>query len=64
MAISRRMADKEDWLPGADIQAACKELRDVKAWLAAVLQKKQARITARENTDGARANGCSEVAQG
>ena len=30
------MADEEDWLPGADLQAACKELRDVKAWLAAV----------------------------
>ena len=36
------MADEEDWLPGAYIQAARKELRDVKAWLAAVQQKKQA----------------------
>ena len=58
MAISRRMADEEDWLPGADIQAACKELQDVKAWLAAVQQKKQAPAllcaktpTAQESTD-------------
>ena len=41
-AIICRMADEEDWLPGADIQAARKELQDVKAWLAAVQQKKQA----------------------
>ena len=53
------MADEEDWLPGADIQAARKELRDVKAWLAAVQQKKQAPVspraktpTAQEPTDG------------
>ena len=59
MAISRRMADEEDWLPGADIQAARKELRDIKAWLAAVQQKKQAPAspraktpTAQEPTDG------------
>ena len=52
------MADEEDWLPGADIQAACKELWDVKAWLAAVQQKKQAPAspcaktpTAQEPTD-------------
>ena len=58
MAISHRMADEEDWLPGADIQAARKELRDVKAWLAAVQQKKQAPAlpraktpTAQESTD-------------
>ena len=36
------MADREDWLPGAELQAARKELRDVKDWLAAVQQKKQA----------------------
>ena len=36
------MADEEDWLPGADLQAACKELREVKNWLTAVQQKKQA----------------------
>ena len=53
------MADEEDWLPGADIQAARKELRDVKAWLAAVQQKKQAPASpcaktpmAQEPTDG------------
>ena len=44
------MANEEDWLPGADIQAACKELRDVKAWLAAVQQKKQAPTLPRTNT--------------
>ena len=42
MAIIRQMADEEDWLLGTDLQAARKELRDVKAWLAAVEQKKQA----------------------
>ena len=49
-AISRRMADEEDWLPGADIQAARKELRDVKAWLAAVQQKKQVPASPRAKT--------------
>ena len=44
------MANEEDWLSGADIQAACKELRDVKAWLAAVQQKKQAPASPRVNT--------------
>ena len=42
MAIIRRMADGEDWLLGADLQAARKELQDVKDWLAAIQQKKQA----------------------
>ena len=58
-AIIRRMANEEDWLPGADIQAARKELWDVKAWLAAVQQKKQAPASphtdtpmAQEPTDG------------
>ena len=53
------MADEEDWLPGADIQAARKELRDIKAWLAAIQQKKQAPASphvktpmAQEPTDG------------
>ena len=53
------MANEEDWLPGADIQAARKELWDVKAWLAAIQQKKQAPTspradtpTAQEPTDG------------
>ena len=49
-AISRRMADEEDWLPGADIQAARKELRDVKAWLAAIQQKKQVPASPRAKT--------------
>ena len=44
------MADEEDWLPGADIQAARKELRDVKAWLAVVQQKKQAPALPRAKT--------------
>ena len=42
MAIICRMADGEDWLPGTDLQATRKELRDVKDWLAAIQQKKQA----------------------
>ena len=53
------MADGEDWLPGADLQAVRKELRDIKAWLVAVQQKKQAPAslraktpTAQEPTDG------------
>ena len=36
------MADEEDWLLGVDLQATCKELREVKNWLTAVQQKKQA----------------------
>ena len=44
------MADEEDWLPGADIQAARKELQDVKAWLVAVQQKKQAPASPRTKT--------------
>ena len=58
VAIIHRMADGEDWLPGADLQAARKELRDVKDWLAAIQQKKQAPLsphmktpTAQELTD-------------
>ena len=42
MAIIRWMSDGEDWLPGTDLQATRKELRDVKDWLAAIQQKKQA----------------------
>ena len=42
VAIIRWMSDGEDWLPGADLQAAWKELRDIEDWLAAVQQKKQA----------------------
>ena len=44
------MADEEDWLPGVDIQAARKELQDIKAWLAAVQQKKQAPASPRAKT--------------
>ena len=44
------MANEEDWLPGANIQAACKELQDVKAWLAAIQQKKQAPASPRAKT--------------
>ena len=50
MAIIRRMADGEDWLPGADLQAMRKELRDVKDWLAAIQQKKQAPASLRTKT--------------
>ena len=58
MAIIRRMADGEDWLPGADLQAVRKELWEVKDWLTAVQQKKSAPLslhaktpTAQEPTD-------------
>ena len=44
------MADDEDWLPGADIQAARKELRDVKAWLATVQQKNRVPASPRAKT--------------
>ena len=44
------MADREDWLPGVELQAARKELRDVKDWLAAVQQKKQAPTSPRAKT--------------
>ena len=50
MAIIRRMADGEDWLPGADLQAAHKELQEVKDWLAAIQQKKQAPSSLRAKT--------------
>ena len=38
-AIVRRMANGEDWMPGDNLQAAHKELREIKEWLA-VVQKK------------------------
>ena len=44
------MADEEDWLPSADLQAACKELWEVKNWLTAVQQKKQAPSSPRAKT--------------
>ena len=50
MAIIRRMADGEDWLPGADLQATWKELQEVKDWLTAVQQKKSARLSPRAKT--------------
>ena len=50
MAIIRPMADGEDWLPGADLQAARKELQDVKDWLVAIQQKKQAPSSPRVKT--------------
>ena len=45
MAIIRQMADGEDWLPGADLQATRKELWEVKDWRTAVQQKKQAPLS-------------------
>ena len=44
------MADEEDLLPGTDLQAMCKELREVKNWLMAVQQKKQAPSSPRAKT--------------
>ena len=35
------MADREDWVPGAKLQVACKELHETKDWLVAI-QKKSA----------------------
>ena len=37
-------------MPGTDIQATRKELQDVKAWLAAIQQKKQAPTSPRAKT--------------
>ena len=58
MAIIHWMADGEDWLPGVDLQATRKVLREVKDWLTAIQQKKSARLspcaktpTAQEPTD-------------
>ena len=39
MAIVRRMADGENWMPGAELQVACKELWEVKEWLVAAQKK-------------------------
>ena len=39
MAIVHRMADGEDWMPGAELQAAHKELQEVKEWLVAAQKK-------------------------
>ena len=50
MAIIHQMADGEDWLPGADLQAARKELWEVKDWLTAIQQKKQAPLLPRVKT--------------
>ena len=44
------MADEEDWLLGTDLQAARKELQEVKNWLMAVQQKKQAPSSPRAKT--------------
>ena len=38
-AIVRRMANGEDWMPGTELQVACKELWGVKEWLAATQKK-------------------------
>lgn len=39
MSIVHRMADGEDWMPGAELQVACKELCETKDWLAAIQEK-------------------------
>ena len=36
MAIMCQMADEEDLMPGAELQAACKELHKTREWLAAM----------------------------
>ena len=38
-AIVRWMANGEDWMPGTELQVACKELWGVKEWLAATQKK-------------------------
>ena len=50
MAIIRRMADGEDWLPGAELQATHQELWEVKDWLMAVQQKKSAPLSPHTKT--------------
>ena len=39
MAIVHRMADGEDWMLGTELQAARKELREVREWLTATQKK-------------------------
>ena len=41
MAIVHRMADGEDWMLGTELQAARKELREVREWLTATQKKKK-----------------------
>ena len=40
VAIVCRMADGEDWMPGTELQAMCKELQEVREWLTAAQKKK------------------------
>ena len=40
MAIVHRMADGEDWMPGTELQAICKELQEAREWLSATQKKK------------------------
>ena len=39
LAIIHRMADEDDWVPGVELQAACKELRETREWLVAVQER-------------------------
>ena len=41
MAIVHLMADREDWMLGAELQVVCKDLWEMKEWLVAI-QKKSA----------------------
>ena len=40
VAIVCWMADGEDWMLGTELQAMCKELREVREWLTAAQKKK------------------------
>ena len=39
VAIMCWMAEEEDWMPGAKLQVACKELRETREWLVAIQGK-------------------------
>ena len=50
MAIVRWMADGEDWMPGTELQAARKELWEVREWLTATQKKKSTPLSPRAKT--------------
>ena len=39
LAIVHQMADRDDWMPGVELQAACKELWETREWLVAVQEQ-------------------------
>ena len=39
LAIVHQMADRDDWMPGVELQAVCKELWETREWLVAVQEQ-------------------------